>query len=215
MDIGLFGGTFNPFHNGHIGIIKHVRQVFGLEKIFLIPSKIPPHKPGINLAPADQRFKMVQKSLENENGLFVSDKELIRTGPSFTIDTITEFQSECGSEVRLFFILGSDAFFDIDTWKEKDRILEAVPIIIMLRGEKDTLLSLTSFIDENISKRYIYDQAINAFVHEKRQCIYICKVPKIDISSTMIRKRIQQKKPVTGLVPEPVEAIIKQEELYQ
>ncbi|MBT6338982.1 MAG: nicotinate-nicotinamide nucleotide adenylyltransferase, partial [Desulfobacula sp.] len=84
MKAGLFGGTFNPFHNGHIEIIQYVKDRYGLNKIFLIPSATPPHKPDINLAPANDRFEMVSQSLQDHENFFVSDKELIREGPSFT-----------------------------------------------------------------------------------------------------------------------------------
>ena len=88
MKIGLFGGTFNPFHNGHTRIIEHVKTAFGLEKIFLIPSATPPHKPDTDLAPAQDRFEMVKQSFKGQEGFVVSDRELMRKGPSFTIDTI-------------------------------------------------------------------------------------------------------------------------------
>jgi len=150
MNAGLFGGTFNPFHNGHIGIIEHVQKKYGLNKIFFIPSATPPHKPHLNLAPAKERFAMVRQSLKDHEGFVLSDKELIRKGPSFTIDTINEFKKEYGRNIKFFLLIGSDAFLDITTWKHKDKIFEAIQIIIMLRGNWKNYNTIVSFIDENI-----------------------------------------------------------------
>ena len=215
MNIGLFGGTFNPFHNGHLGIIDHVKEQYGLEKIFFIPSATPPHKSDINLACANDRFNMVKSSLETFDDFFVSDKELTREGPSFTIDTINEFRNEHDSSTRFYLLMGSDAFLDITTWKDKDKIFKIVPIIIMLRGFWQNYDTIASFIDENISKEYIFNREDNGFCHRTKQKILLCSVPKIDISSTMIRKLVKNRKPIKDLVPANVEKIITSKELYK
>ncbi len=214
MDIGLFGGTFNPFHNGHLGIIRHVKKSFNLEKIFLIPSATPPHKPSTNLAPAKYRFQMVKESLKHQQGLLASDRELLRKGPSYTIDTINEFKNEFGPEANFYLLMGSDAFLDITTWERKNQIFDAVKIIIMLRGDWADYTPIVSFIDENISKGYSFNKQGSHFSHETKNTIFICKVPKIDISSSMIRVRIRRCSPIKELVPEPVEKIITTKELY-
>ncbi|MCP4669986.1 MAG: nicotinate (nicotinamide) nucleotide adenylyltransferase [Desulfobacula sp.] len=215
MNIGLFGGTFNPFHNGHIGIIEHVKKQFRLEKIFIIPSATPPHKPDINLACANDRFNMVKTSLESFDDFFVSEKELERKGPSFTIDTIHEFKNEYENNTCFYLLMGSDAFLDITTWKNKDKIFEIVPIIIMLRGAWQNYDTIASFIDENISKEYNFNKDRNCFFHCTKKEIMICNVPKIDISSTMIRKLVKNRQSIKELVPANVEKIIKAKELYR
>ncbi len=215
MKIGLFGGTFNPFHNGHLEVIQYVKDRYDFEKIFLIPSSTPPHKPYTNLAPAQDRFEMVRQSLKDHNNFFVSDKELIRKGPSFTIDTINEFKMEYGRNTHFSLLMGSDAFLDITTWKNKDKIFETIPIIIMLREPWDNYKTIISFIDENISKGYIFNEQCNTFSHNKKQMIIICKVPKINISSTMIREYVKTDKSLDGLVPANIEKIIRTKELYK
>lgn len=215
MNAGLFGGTFNPFHNGHIGIIEYVRQRYRLNKIFFIPSATPPHKPDINLAPANDRFAMVKESLKGHKNFFASDRELTRKGPSFTIDTINEFKRDYGPGTCLFLLMGSDAFLDITTWKHKDQIFEAVPMIIMLRGELKNKNIIASFINENISDRYRFNKRENLFSHKTKQNIIICPVPRIDISSTLIRERIRNNESITDLVPADVEKIIRTKELYK
>jgi len=214
MNIGLFGGTFNPFHNGHLKIIEYVQKQFRLDKIYLIPSATPPHKPDTNLACTSDRFNMVKTSLETFDDFFVSDKELIRKGPSFTIDTINEFKKEYDKNTIFYLLMGSDAFLDITTWKLKNRIFEIIPIIIMLRGVWENYNTIASFIDENISKEYIFNKDDKSFYHKAKQKISICSVPKIDISSTMIRKLIKNKKSIKEFVPPNVEKIIRTKELY-
>ena len=214
MDAGLFGGTFNPLHNGHMGIIQYVKAQYCLDKIFLYPSATPPHKPKKNLAPASDRLKMVKDCVKNISGFHASDIEVNRHGPSFTIDTIKAFKKAHGSDINFSLLVGSDAFFDINTWKNQDKIFQAVPIIVMLRGEKSTLGSIASFIDEQISKGYRLEGK-TCFVHNQLKSIRICKVPRIDISSTMIRHRVKTRQPITDLVPDNVEALIKKKDLYQ
>ncbi|OQY53289.1 MAG: nicotinate (nicotinamide) nucleotide adenylyltransferase [Desulfobacteraceae bacterium 4572_89] len=215
MNTGLFGGTFNPLHNGHIGIIKYVKQAYQLQKVFLFPSATPPHKPNSNLAPARDRLEMVTGSVKDLDGVYASDIELKRKGPSFTIDTINAFKKNHGLNLNFFLLMGSDAFFDITTWKSRELIFKAVPIIVMLRGKMREIKTIASFIDEHVSKGYSLDAGQNKFTHGQMQPIHICNVPKIDISSTMIRTRVKENRSITGLVPINVENIISKKDLYK
>lgn len=214
MDAGLFGGTFNPIHNGHLGIAAHVKSCFSLDRVIFFPSATPPHKPGGNLAPAQDRYEMVVQSLEGKKGFTASDIELKRLGPSFTIDTLEAFRSAYGSGTCFYLLMGSDAFFDIPSWKRTRDIFEAVPIIIMLRGDQRRVDAYISFVDEHISKGYTWEQKGNHFSHGRLKPIYICHVPRIDISSTMIRNRIRRHQSVSSLVPSPVADMIRQKDLY-
>ncbi len=225
MDAGLFGGTFNPLHNGHLGIIKYVKQVFGLQKIFLFPSATPPHKCVTKVAPARDRMEMVKVGVEELDGFYASDIELKRKGPSFTIDTIEAFKNgnhksdlfkkAHDPQLNFFLLMGSDAFFDITTWKKQELIFKAIPIIVMLRGNRTGIEPIASFIDEYISKGYKLNKKQARFTHKQLQPVHICNVPKIDISSTMIRARVKENRPIKGLVPVNVENIIKKKDLYK
>ena len=158
---------------------------------------------------------MVKQSLKGHKNFFVSDKELIRKGPSFTIDTINEFKKEYGPTTLFYLLMGSDAFFDITTWKRQDLIFRTIPIIVMLRGDMAGIEPIASFIDEYISKGYKLNEDQTQFTHEHLQPVRICNVPKIDISSTMIRARVKMNQPIKGLVPANVENIIKKKDLYK
>lgn len=215
MATGLYGGTFNPFHNGHLGITQHVKTEFDLEKIVFIPSAIPPHKPGTGLAPAKFRYQMVNESLQESDGLEVSDIELARQGPSFTIDTVNEFKKKHNVDHVFYLLMGSDAFLDITTWERKDDIFKTIEIIIMLRGEWDSLTPITQFIHGHIDNSYTLDDSKEIFSHHRLKKIHICQVPRIDISSSLIREKISGGQPIQNLVPPCVDALIKTKELYR
>lgn len=214
MDAGLFGGTFNPIHNGHIRVASYVKQAYNLSKIFFFPSATPPHKTSTNLAPARDRYAMVEQSLADMDGFYASDIELSRTGPSYTIDTIHAFEKQYGPDVRFFLLMGSDAFFDTPSWKKYKAIFSAVPIIVMPRGANGQSRTIASFLDEHISKGYTWHKENKQFTHDRLQSIFICHAPKIDISSTMIRNRVKKNLSIKGLVPSPVEEIISKRNLY-
>ena len=214
MKAGLFGGTFNPLHNAHIRVARHVKQQFNLDQIFFFPAATPPHKPDINLAPAQDRYEMVVKSLANMDGLVPSDIEIYRKGPSFTIDTIHAFQNRYGRSHHFFLMMGSDAFFDIPSWKNQKAIFAAVSIIVMPRPGAGKNQAIRSFLDEHIAQGYRWQQKENRFEHASLQPVSICPVPQIDISSTLIRSRVKQHLSIKGLVPPPVEEIISKRKLY-
>ena len=160
--IGLYGGTFNPIHNGHLKVITHVKKGFGLDTIHLIPSARPPHKSAKNLASAADRLRMVQDAVADLPGLAASDIELKRQGSSYTIDTLRQFMQHLAHQVtpgtppiRLYFILGTDAFFDMTTWKEADDIFRIAHLIIMTRaGDNRTPSDIENFLQTTISSQY-------------------------------------------------------------
>lgn len=227
MNVGLFGGTFNPIHQGHIDVISHVKKTFHLDVVHLIPSAIPPHKiPGI-LAPAKERFEMVQQAIANISGLVASDVELARDGKSFSIDTIRHFKNLIDENTALYFIMGSDAFFDIDTWKNSVEIFKLTDIIIMRRaGDSRQLKEIESFLKNMISSEYTIPQekgiktfnhthqSANIVTHARLKTVHLCTVPEIYISSTQIREKIRKRESIKGLVPPSVESIIIQQNLY-
>jgi len=216
MKEGLFGGTFNPLHNGHIQVISHVRNAFGIDRVHLIPSAVPPHKSIQNLASAQDRFDMINKTVTSIPGLCASDLELRRTGPSFTIDTIKQFIHTAAPEIKLYFILGTDAFFDMGTWKQTCDIFKKTNVIIMTRaGEKKSFREIADFMaSQGPCIHYRFHDASMTFYHPELKSVHICKTPEIKISSTLIRHRVKNNQSIHSLVPEPVEDIIIKKGLY-
>ncbi|MFO7753972.1 MAG: nicotinate-nucleotide adenylyltransferase [Desulfobacteraceae bacterium] len=216
MKSGLFGGTFNPLHTGHIDTLRVVRDNFGLDRVYLIPCSVPPHKPAAGLAPAADRLEMINRSIRDIKGFYSSGMELERGGPSYTIDTVLEFKKEYADTTRPHLIIGSDAFFDITTWDRYQKIFDEIDVIVMTRpGYRDTLAEITSFVRQGISPGYCFRDEENAFVHNgEKKKIHIAEVPLIDISSTMIRELVRKGEPFGHLVPLPVKKIIVEKGLY-
>lgn len=215
MREGLFGGTFNPLHNGHLRVITHVKSSFKLDRIHLIPSQVPPHKSTQCLAPATVRLEMIQQSIHDLPGLSASDLELQRPGPSFSIDTIRSFIRYAGPRHCLFFIMGMDAFMEMHTWKSVRDIFKTIAIIVMTRsGRQNPPAVMLNWLNRLIHEEGGYQMQNNAFYHPTLQPVHICRTPDIPISSTTIRERVQTGMPVTGLVPDPVARIIEKKGLY-
>ena len=221
MRIGLFGGTFNPIHLGHLKTIDEVRHAFSLDRVVLIPAAIPPHKPTRDMAGAQDRMAMVRLAAAGRQGLAVSDVEIQRDGVSYSIDTVDHFQQTQAPETELSFILGVDAFLEFDTWKAHDELLERMPFIVMTRPHESRLdpegqrEALGVFLHDRLSGGYRYDPARNAFVHDRKQPVYVLEVTPVDISSTRIRDRIRRGESIADLVPEPVHDYIHQRGLYR
>jgi nicotinate-nucleotide adenylyltransferase len=218
--IGLFGGTFNPIHLGHIQVIQEVKKGFGLDKIFIIPSALPPHKKPDGLVDAGDRIEMIRLSFSNHPDFAVSDVELNRSGPSYTIDTVRHFKSILPEDAELFLILGLDAFFEIDTWKSYKDLFLLIPFIVMSRGTEGEngrvfgRKTVEDYLKSKISEGYNRSASQSSYIHKEKQPVYVFDVTPIDISSTKIRKLIKTGRPIKSLVPEIVEAFIKNKGLY-
>lgn len=224
MHIGLFGGTFNPIHNGHLKAVEEVQKGFSLDEIYLIPSALPPHKEQKNLADAKNRMEMIRLAVAScpalMKSVIVSDVELKRSGLSYTIDTVCHFKSISPKNSRLYLILGLDAFLEIDTWKFYMDIFTLASFIIIPRpgtGSSDNsivLKSVENYLKKSISHGYNYSFSQSCCMHPDKQPVFFFDINPIDISSTKIRKLINQGISVKSLVPEKVEEFIKTKGLY-
>jgi len=116
--IGIFGGTFDPIHLGHLRGAEEVREALGLDEVRFVPAAAPPHRRGTPLAPANHRYRMVELAVGDVPGFRCWDVELARPGPSYSVDTLRALRAEVGTAVRVAFVLGFDAFRDFETWKE-------------------------------------------------------------------------------------------------
>ncbi len=218
--IGLFGGTFNPIHLGHVQVIREVKTGFGLDKIFIIPSALPPHKKPSGVVDAEDRLEMIRLAFSNDPNFVVSDVELKRSGPSYTVDTVRHFTFNAPENERFYLIVGLDAFLEVDTWKSYEDLFHLIPFIVMSRtitgknGTKLGLKSLGNYINSRISKGYTFSPAQSSYIHEKKQPVFIFDVTSVDISSTIIRKHVKNGNSVKHLVPEIIDDYIKAKGLY-
>lgn len=219
--IGLLGGTFNPVHFGHLRSAVEVQTGFALESVCFIPSAIPPHKDSSGVADAMDRLEMIRMAISDCSALTVSDVELKRSGPSYTIDTVKHFKSFQTDQTDYYLIVGLDAFLEIDTWKSFQELFCLVPFIVMSRpglnyeASAAELKNLGDFLNAKISKGYYFTKQDSCYMHEVNKPVYVFEVSRIDISSTKIRRMAQKGEPICFLVPANVELFIKSRELYK
>ena len=221
VNIGLFGGTFDPIHLGHLKTVQEVKDGFQLETVHLIPAAQPPHKTDRAIAPPADRMAMLKIATRNIAGLEISDTEINRTGLSYSVETVDEFRQRFSGSARLHFILGLDAFIEIHTWKAYRHLFERVAFIVMTRPvtarqpAPSTSETLRVFLDARISDGYVFDSARGLFAHPDLQPVYLFETTPVDISSTEIRQYIGLGEPYAHLLPEGVAAYIHTKGLYQ
>ena len=191
MNIGLFGGSFDPPHLAHLIVAETVREHFQLDQIWWIPAFQSPHKTGAVLADAHHRLEMVRRATQDHPGFAVSDVEVQRTGTSYTIDTVRMLQ-EAHPEHAFFLLLGGDSLRLFETWYQPEAIAARVPLIVYRRPG----------VADIVPAPYLEDRV--RFAH----------APLIDISATEIRARVRQGRSIRYLVSDPVRAYIEEKGLY-
>lgn len=194
--IAVFGGTFNPIHNGHIHLVKQFAQRIGAEKVLLIPTYQPPHKRALNLASSKDRLQMCR--LACEKSLFeVSSMELKRKGPSYTADTLLELKKIYPAS-ELYLIMGEDMFLTLKKWYEAETIFRLAVLCAAPRSSDglQPLLDCAADFERNGARTFIQN------------------IEYLPISSTMVRDAVQNGKSIAGLVPPKVADYIAKNKLY-
>ena len=209
MAIGIFGGTFDPIHMGHLRVAEEIREIFLLEKIYFVPGGIPPHKRRQGITSAEERLQMVKTALKGNKFFRASEIETKRSGPSYTIDTLKAFEKRFN---ELYFLIGIDAFSQIDTWHLYQELFYHTNFIVMTRpsGKKQSILEmLPNDVRKDIRKS---NDALCA--HRSGRKIYLRDITQIDISSTKIKELLKRDRSIRYLVPASVEKIITERGLY-
>ena len=212
--VGLFGGTFDPIHEGHIRAARQVREAFGLNKVLFIPSYIPPHKASVGVAPAADRFRMVRLACRGKPGFEASRLEVEAREKSYSILTLNRVR-RIHPEAWIFFILGVDAFLEIGTWHEYERVLEESLFIVTSRPGYDLAggARVLGGRLESRMKRVRRGERVEEALFS-RFSIFLAEIEALDVSSTEIRERLASGSSLEGLVPGPVEAYIREHKLY-
>lgn len=183
--VGLYGGSFDPIHHGHLILARDVRERLGLERMIFIPAGVSPHKLGQPPAPPALRLEMVRAAVAGEEGFECDDCEVMREGPSFAIDTVRLMMGRF-PRAEIFYLIGGDNLEALHTWKEIAALRELVTFVVLARGGAG--------------------MPPEGFVPFDR---------RVDISSTDIRKRIATGRPVRYLLPEAVCTIVSRHRLYR
>ena len=185
---GLYGGCFNPVHNGHLAVARAAMTFLQLDQLIFIPSGQPPMKARAALLPGTHRLAMLQLALAAEQGMSVSAVEISRAGPSFTVDTVKTLRADMPEDAALFFILGSDCLDRLPHWKGIDALHSMLRFAIVQRPGAERALLDPRLIDVPMA-----EQAI---------------------SSSLIRQKVAAGQSLAGLVPQAVESYVQQHSLY-
>jgi nicotinate-nucleotide adenylyltransferase len=214
--VGVFGGTFDPPHLGHLILAEEIREGFGLDEVHFMPCNQPPHKDREDLTDAKHRFAMVVAATLHNPSFVASPIEVNRPGKSFSIDTVREIDEAMGEGVEIVFISGLDAFVEIETWEGYEEFLDICHVIVVSRpghGFED-IAKLPDWIgDRAVDLRQSDRPPAERFPGEGRR-IFLSDSVHIDISSTEIRERINRGQSVRYKVPAEVERYIRANGLY-
>ncbi len=214
MKLGLFGGTFNPVHFGHLRAAQELAELLKLDRIVFIPAATPPHKETGGIASFEHRMQMLQLAVAGNDLFSISDTENLRPGKSYSIDTVHHFQSAGDSGLELFFITGQDAFDAITTWHDWKNLLRRCHFVVMTRPGYENR-GLDRILPPDIAGRYVYDAGGNVFQDSQGGSILFRQTTFLDISSSDLRQRIQQGRSVRYLTPDSVIRHMEANRLYQ
>ena len=214
--IGILGGTFNPIHNGHLAAAEEVRLRLKLDMILFVPSFLPPHKQEETVPPAEQRLEMVRLAIAGNAHFALSDIEIQRGGASYTVDTI-EALRRAWSDAELYFIIGIDAFLDIQAWRQWRKLLSLCHFVVIARpGYRFGDLIRLDFLNSAAAELLKIDQGAvpGVVVNAGAFSIYLENLPLHDISSTEIRKAVKQGKDIKYFLPDTVLTYIIKARIY-
>ena len=213
MKVGLFGGTFDPIHWGHLRSAEEVSETYGLDRVYFIPASMPPHKRGKTTTPAQDRLRMVRLAVARNPRFAVSTVELDRPGLSYSVDTIRGFASRLTKRDSLYFIIGLDAFIEIGTWKDFKEIFTLCNFIVTSRPgskENDPLKGA----GVAVRKLFCYDSKRRNYRHQSGTRVHFIELTDIAISASEIRALVRKGKSIRYLLPAAVMNYIKRRRLY-
>jgi nicotinate-nucleotide adenylyltransferase len=187
--IGIFGGTFDPPHVGHVAVAANVRWALALDEVLLVVANEPWQKAHLPVSPAADRLAMVEAAVAGVEGVSASGLEIERGGTSYTADTLAELGRRCPG-VPLLVVLGSDAAAGLDTWERAEEVRTSASIVVVTRPGAEQAPLPPGWTSRPV------------------------EVPRLDVSSTDLRARVADGRPLDGLVPGPVVALIRERGLY-
>jgi len=207
--IGVLGGTFDPIHIGHLRGALEVAELLALDEVRLIPSARPPHRDAPQVT-AEQRLQLVRLAAEGEPLLRVDDRELARTTPSWTIDTLESLRAELGVDAQLFLLLGWDAFCGLPSWHRWTELLQHCHVLVLQRPDADT--EAPEALRDLLAARSVNEPA--ALCGPAGQIVFVWQTP-LAVSATDIRRRLATGRSVRFLLPDAVLHYIDAHGLYR
>ena len=195
--VGILGGTFNPPHIAHLVCAQEAYLQLDLDEVMLIPARIPPHKPVDDEPGAEHRLELCRAAIEGDDRFTVSDLEITRDGPSYTVDTLRTLTRKA-PDSELFMIVGGDVAAGLPSWHEPEQVLSLATLAVAKRRG---------------TARARVDQALQSLPGGERAVFF--RMPRIAISSTLVRRRVRHGEPVKYFVPDAVAKYIERNRLYQ
>jgi nicotinate-nucleotide adenylyltransferase len=211
--VGLLGGTFNPIHIGHLRAAEEVREILALEKIYFIPAAMPPLKDMTKIASPDSRIKMVEIAIRGNPFFELSDVEIKREGTSYTVDTLGYFVSNF-PEFEFYFILGTDLFPEMDTWKEYKKLFELSNFAVITRPGFPHTDSIPPALKDDF-QYHKNEGGVIFYMHKSSKLLALVQIEGIQISATRIRNLLNKNRSIKYLVPLEVEEYILENRLYR
>ena len=202
MRIGIYGGTFSPPHNGHVAAAKAFMEQMWLDVLYIMPTGIPPHKNEQGGASALERLAMCERAFASLDGVIISDLELRRPGKSYTVDTLREISARCEPDSRLFLLMGTDMLLTLDRWYCTDEIFRLSYPVYMRREVGDPVLD-AQIVKQIELLRERYGKVVRRIVGDP-----------VPVSSSMIRRALQDGRSIDGMVPHTVAQYIHDHNLY-
>jgi nicotinate-nucleotide adenylyltransferase len=218
--IGLFGGTFDPVHNGHLSLARELLPMFGLDQVRFIPAYAAPHKRGQSMTPALQRYAMLALATRRDDALEISSVELDAPAKPYTVETLTAIRAATDPETRLFFILGADSWAEIDSWRDHELVLHLTDHIVVTRpGFTLETRHVSAAIRDRVVDMRGFDRrsVLRKLESDAGPGIFFTDVAFADISATAIRKLVseRQERELKLMLPAEVADFIDKYELYK
>lgn len=211
--IGILGGTFDPIHFGHLRLAEEMLEMANLQQIRFIPAGTPPHRDTPQVS-AQHRSAMVQLGIADQPAFVLDDREVRRTTPCYTVDTLRELRAELGASQPLCLLMGGDAFLQLHTWHEWEQLFELAHIVVGFRPGftmEERIHSATEKLRLHYQRRLC---AVAALSQQPSGGIVELAIPKLEISATLIRSRVAEDRSIRYLLPNAVADYIHQHHLY-
>ena len=216
--VGVFGGSFNPIHLGHLLLAEDILELLRLDRILFVPASAPPHKPARGLAPARDRYAMTELAIRGNPRFAMSALELRRPGPSYTVDTLEALQQEGGADVAFFLLIGSETFLDLLSWRDPQRVARLARLVVIPRAESafdPDGIQAQKVLAEIGQERWIRVPPPLAAAEPAGKGVLLVAATSLPISSSDLRRRAREGRSLTYRMPEAVRAYVLEHRLYR
>ncbi len=211
--IAVYGGSFDPFHTGHLVPTVRAQETFQFDAVHFVPSGSPPHKQGKPLTPITHRLSMVALATLPFDRFFAADDEVFVDGPTYTVKTVKRFRDRY-PDALLYFLLGSDSFSQISTWESWEELVELAHLVVLHRAHiwgSD----LRQRVPEGLRSRMVVVEPFARVPDPTEQTVYLLNHDPFPISATDVRQRQRAGQPIRELVPHEVNSYIEKYRLYR